>query len=197
LLNPHFEAKNIYLNPILIGKSGGDVSFKRLKKDIIILLKDSSAFVTTLIDYYGLSKSFPGKELAIKEKTIREKSKAICDALEHEIERDAQDRSGRFIPYVQMHEYEGLLFSDTTKFARSIGKPELAKQFQEIRDEFTTPEEINDHPNTAPSKRILALARDYEKPTMGALAALEIGLLGIRRECPIFNQWLEQLEKLK
>jgi hypothetical protein len=48
LLNPHFEAKNIYLNPILIGKSGGDVSFKRLKKDIIILLKDSSAFVTNV-----------------------------------------------------------------------------------------------------------------------------------------------------
>ncbi len=48
----------------------------------------------------------------------------------------------------------------------------------------------------APSKRILQLIQSYEKPVYGALAALEIGLDDIRRECVLFNQWIQKLETL-
>jgi hypothetical protein len=102
--------------------------------------------------------------------------------------------SRRFVPFVVMHEFEGLLFSDCQAFSRGIGRPELRPDFQNIRDNFATPEEINDCSETAPSKRIQALVPDYEKPFLGVLAALEIGLTQIRSECPHFRAWLERLE---
>jgi hypothetical protein len=100
----------------------------------------------------------------------------------------------RFIPFVVMHEFEGLLFSDCAAFSRGIGRPGLESGFQGIRDQFPTPEEIDDSPVTAPSKRVEALMPEYEKPLFGVLAILEIGLARIRAECPHFNGWLARLE---
>jgi hypothetical protein len=104
--------------------------------------------------------------------------------------------SDRFVPFVVMHEFEGLLFSDCASFSRGIGRPDLEVRLQDIRDDFTTPEEINDSPITAPSKRVRDLVPGYEKPLLGVLAVLEIGLLRIRAECPHFDGWLNQLESL-
>ena len=101
----------------------------------------------------------------------------------------------RFVPYVVMHEFEGLLFSDAKGFARAILRPKLSSKFQAIRDEFATPEEINDSPETAPSNRVEDLIPGYQKPLMGVLAAQEIGIDTIRRECPLFSGWLEELEQ--
>lgn len=92
-----------------------------------------------------------------------------------------------------MHEFEGLLFSDCRRFGHGIGRPELIAQLQEIRNDFKTPEEINDSPVTSPSKRVEKLVPGYEKPLLGTLAALEIGLDVIRSECPHFRGWLERL----
>ena len=98
--------------------------------------------------------------------------------------------AGRFVPYVMMHEFEALLFSDCEGFARGIDRPEAAVSLQAIRDGFASPEEIDDSPETAPSKRVESLVSGYQKPLMGALAALEIGLGAMRRECPHFGAWL-------
>lgn len=93
-----------------------------------------------------------------------------------------------------MHEFEGLLFSDCVGFSHGIGRPELESKFRKVRDQFATPEEINDSSSGAPSKRIKALIPEYEKPLLGPLAALEIGLDRIRAECPHFDDWLGRLE---
>jgi Domain of unknown function (DUF4276) len=93
-----------------------------------------------------------------------------------------------------MHEFEGLLFSDCSRFGQGIGRSDLIPRFQNIRNSFATPEEINDSPITAPSKRIIDLLPEYEKPLFGTLAILEIGLNTIRAECPHFRQWLDRLE---
>ncbi len=100
----------------------------------------------------------------------------------------------RFIPFVVMHEFEGLLFSDCAAFSRGIGRPDLAAGLQEIRDQFATPEEIDDSLVTAPSKRVEALVPGYEKPLLGVLAILKIGLARIRAECPHFDEWVTRLE---
>ena len=102
----------------------------------------------------------------------------------------------RFIPYVQMHEFEGILFSDPSAFAEGIGRPELRSEFAKIRYAFETPEHINDSPISAPSKRIAKLVSGYQKPLMGETAAKAIGLTVIRRECPLFDAWLTKLENL-
>ena len=128
-------------------------------------------------------------------RSFAKKASTVEDALAADIceELGAGFDSDRFIPYVMMHEFEGLLFSDCERFGRGIGRPELIPQLQAIRDEFDSPEEINDSPITAPSKRLQALLPGYEKPLLGTLAVLEIGLEIIRRECPHFRSWLERL----
>jgi hypothetical protein len=102
----------------------------------------------------------------------------------------------RFMPFVVMHEFEGLLFSDCPAFCQGIGRPDLELQFQQIRNDFETPEDINDSPITCPSKRVKNLVPGYEKPLYGTLAALEVGLSRIRTQCPHFDSWLRQLESL-
>jgi hypothetical protein len=104
--------------------------------------------------------------------------------------------SQRFVPFVVMHEFEGLLFSDCMAFSRAIGRPDLEGNFQSIRGQFVTPEEIDDSPVTAPSKRIEALEPRYQKPLLGVRAVQEIGLARIREECPHFRAWLSRLETL-
>lgn len=95
---------------------------------------------------------------------------------------------------VATHEFEALLFSDCSRFSSGIGRKGLEPEFQRIRDSFPTPEEIDDPPKNAPSKRIRELIPGYQKPFLGTLAALEVGLLAMRTACPHFATWLEQLE---
>ncbi len=102
----------------------------------------------------------------------------------------------RFVPYVMMHEFEAMLFSDCSGFCRAVGRADLSAPLEEIRRAFATPEDIDDSQETAPSKRILHLLPSYEKPLMGNLGVLQIGLDTIRAECPHFNGWLERLEEL-
>jgi len=201
MLGPHFAAREIFLYPSLIGKpghKGGFVNFNRLFIDIRNrLLGDKTAWCTTFFDYYGLHEDFPGKPDADKGGTAGEKSSRLLVGLMAALgEKIGTEPLRRFLPYVQMHEFEGLLFSNPVRFASGICRPKLGDQLQEIRNEFTDPEEINDDPVTAPSKRILAVCEDYEKPTHGTLASLEIGLDTIRQECRLFNGWLSRLEAL-
>lgn len=95
-----------------------------------------------------------------------------------------------------MYEFEGLLFSHPEKLAEGISKAELHHPFRNVRDAFVSPEEINNSPQTAPSKRIESLFREYDKPVHGSLAALAIGLDIIRTECHRFDAWLTQIAAL-
>ena len=202
LLAPHFAFMDVYLEPALIGKpghKGGRVNFDRLFTDARNrLLGDQTAFCTTFFDFYALPTDFPGKTEASDKPSINDKAMCVQARLVEALTSKLGDVAmQRFIPYVQMHEYEALLFSDPARFAEGISRTSLAPSFQAIRDEFNTPEEINDSPMTAPSKRVQNLAAGYEKPVYGTLAALEIGLDTIRRECLLFNTWLERIEHLK
>jgi hypothetical protein len=95
-----------------------------------------------------------------------------------------------------MHEFEAMLFSDCDALAGAIQKPSLAASFQSILAEFGCPEAINDGIETAPSKRILQLAPEFDKLLHGSIAATRTGLDKIRAACPHFNQWLDKLESL-
>jgi hypothetical protein len=181
-------------------RRGGIRAWSAVRNDILNHLKeDPGSLATTMVDYYALpqigAKAWPGREAA-GGLPFPQKAPTVQDALLADICGELGDgfTANRFIPYVMMHEFEGFLFSDCERFGRGIGRPELAPQFQAIRDAFETPEEIDDSPATAPSKRVKALVPDYEKPLLGALAVLEIGLGAIRAECPHFRNWLERLE---
>ena len=185
---------------------GGIKNWDVVRKSILNHLKgDRGIIVTTMVDYYGLPESWPGHATASTgQKSVSERASVLEKALSDDISSALQSFDPRrFVPYVVMHEFEALLFSDPDKFAQSIGQhaqkvdlPYLSCKFRAIRSEFPTPENIDDSPETHPSKRISEFVPRYQKPLMGVDAAKEIGLDAIRNECPVFRRWLENLESL-
>ncbi len=118
----------------------------------------------------------------------------MAEDLRYQIGAGFNDK--RFVPYLMMHEFEALLFSDCAKFCIAIERPDVQTQLQEIQNQFSTPEHINDSKETAPSKRIMSLVEGYEKVLMGTRGVRVIGLEKIRAECPHFSNWLSRLESL-
>ena len=179
---------------------GGIRAWSTVKKDILNHLKeDTDCLATTMVDYYGLpqrgDRAWPGRAEA-GTLPFADKSPCVEKALLADVVKDlgGEFEARRFLPFVVMHEFEGLLFSNCQAFAEAMARPQLAQQFQDIRQQFANPEEINDSPVTAPSKRVEKLVAGYAKPLFGTLAAINIGLNTIRSECPHFRAWLEQLE---
>jgi hypothetical protein len=95
-----------------------------------------------------------------------------------------------------VHEFEALLFVKPEAFGDWTDSQGLVDSLVAIARAHTTPEHINDSPETAPSKRITRLMPGYEKPFHGPLIAAEIGLDLLRQACPHFNSWLQSLEEL-
>ena len=178
-------------------RSGGIVPWELAQRDILDdLLHDRGAVVTTMVDYYGMPKSWPGRAEAATRQAVGCKAAAVEEAVLEQITVSLTNfNPRRFILYVVMHEFEALLFSDPVGLANSIGRPELSRQFQSILNSFGSPEEINDSHDTCPSRRVIALDRRYQKRVDGVQAIQNIGLDIIRRECPLFNRWLTRLEQ--
>ena len=204
LMNLGYESVSARImgNNRLRRRRGGIRPWPSVRKDITNHLRqDAGCIATTMVDFYGLPQqgvgAWPGRAEATHLKSRR---KAFC--VEHALLQNVTDEMGtsfdssRFVPFVVMHEFEALLFSDCAAFGHGIGRPDLEASFKLIRDEFETPEDINDSPVTAPSKRVEDIVAGYEKPLLGSLAVLEIGLNRIRAECPHFNGWLDRLELL-
>jgi len=102
--------------------------------------------------------------------------------------------STRFIPYIAMHEFEALLFSNSTILAQKLNVRK--SNVDSILDECGEPENIDDSPQAAPSKRLESLSPQFKKTTTGIAIAKEIGLPTIREKCPIFNEWFTKIERL-
>ena len=184
------------------GRRGGIKPWPAVRSGIVRHLRqDRESVATTLVDYYGLPRggadAWPGRAKA-SSSAFASKAELVQKGLLADVRRKmgTDFNPDRFVPYVAMHEFEAMLFSDCKRFGRGVGRADLAPCFQAIRDSFATPEEIDDSPSSAPSKRIEDLMRGYEKPLMGPLAALEIGLRRIRAECPHFSSWMNRLERL-
>lgn len=193
LLAPHYVHMGLYLTPILVGTGpghkGGIVSYAKVKPQIEQLCKqDSNAYITTMFDLYALPGDFPGKRSPMwtQQKSGADKAKLI----EAELSRDIGRRN--FIPYIQVHEFEALLFVQPQHFAQWAGS-DVVDQIAAIAA-ASAPEDINDH--SAPSIRILAAMKDYQKPFHGPLIACDIGLDAMRAACPHFAQWLDKLDRL-
>ena len=203
VLAPHFASKGIICHrPIPAATSrrggrtarGGIRSYNPIKVDIHGLLKQWKSRdirFTTLLDLYGLPDDFPGKAGLAPNATGREKAKAVADAWKREID----DR--RFTPFIFSYEFETLVLShpDSLLAAYPGAVGEVSALKAEIST-FQSPEEINDSPGTAPSKRIIKHLRGYRKPMAGIKAVESIGLPKIRQRCPHFNEWMTAMENL-
>jgi len=200
VLLPYFIRQEIHLLPRRLGKPGhkrGICGYPLARREILITLKqEAQAFCTTMFDYYAMPSTWPNRKEA-RRKPFAEKPATIESAILADISTELGGRfdCDRFIPYVQMHEFEALLFSDPKLLADGLELPHCSA-IQSIRDQFESPEEINDGEQTAPSKRLMGLNRGYSKVTDGVLISQKIGLNVMRTECPHFNEWLAKLEAL-
>ncbi|HNS20633.1 MAG TPA: DUF4276 family protein [Sedimentisphaerales bacterium] len=200
VLQPCFSSAGVFLYPRLVGKPGhrgGIGEYPRARRDILTTLRqDTDAFCTTMFDYYGMPASWPNREAA-RQRPFAEKPVVIEQAILADIARELGSafNAARFIPYVQMYEFEALLFSDPTLLADGLDLADDSETHR-IRDQFQSPEEINDSKQTAPSKRIKALSPGYSKVMDGVLISQKIGLSKMRAACSHFNEWLTRLETL-
>lgn len=196
LLSPYFLPKGIVVEAPTIKRShGGIVPWDTLKRQLVEHLHEGDAIVTMLIDFYRIKDSyqFPGWEEA---KTI-ENSQDKMNGLFHDMSNDMpEDLRDRFVPYIQYHEFEGLLFSDISAFRNNFLPTECDfDAIQSAIDEFETPEDINNKPETAPSSRLMAAVTGYDKVLYGTILAEDTGLGTIRSRCPLFNSWIERIEE--
>lgn len=207
VLKPHLANSGVYLHrPVLIahakkkGKThrGGGRKYLPMKNDILRFVaqeKSADVFFTTMIDLYGIHAEFPRLDDAEKLRNVPVKR---VEFLEQSFADDVSDP--RFIPYIQLHEYQAYLFSDPTCFGYFYDhhEKEIAA-LKVIAEDHASPELIDDGQHSAPSKRIIAQLPDYEdaKPAVGPQVAELIGLDVIRGKCPHFHAWLSRLENLE
>jgi len=179
VIAPHLQELGIYATPLLLGKNGGDVSVHRIKKDLN-RLAHSFDVVTTLYDFYG----FRGKDRTENKESLEQK---IANCI-------AAPLRDKVIPYIQMYEFEGILFSSPEIIESNLLDRGLAGWANDILQQFdNNPEKINDSPQTAPSKRLLDKTK-YIKTVHGPNIASEIGLDTLRERCSGFGEWLNRLE---
>ncbi|MCB9078812.1 MAG: DUF4276 family protein [Anaerolineaceae bacterium] len=201
VLQPHLIQFEVDLRPRVVvtqrklGSRGGIFNFAKLRDDLIRLMRQDrqpEARFTTMVDLYALPSDFPGWAEAKKQNTAQQRIAMLEAALEAEM------GDPRFLPYIQLHEFEALLYCDLSQLARRIAKTE--KVFAKLQREVDglAPEEINEGDATAPSKRIIKYVPLYErlKVRVGAPAAAAIGLNALRAGCPHFNEWVSRLERL-
>ncbi len=183
ILNPYFGDRNIFAQPIPLR---GVSKYSIIKKELNTLLRYPNAkLVTTMIDLYGSPSDMPKKSELTQEMNYTQKVEILEEALLEDI-----DNNSKFIPYYQLHEFEALLFSDVNEF--SLLKRNIIDFENIVRTK--EPEEINDSPHTAPSKRIINIIPNYSKTVHGIILAKKIGLMKMREKCPHFNSWIEVIE---
>lgn len=188
-----FDVRAIKIRTSKTGK-GGNTNYAHFQNTTEILLKqEKDVLVTSLVDFFRLPNEFPGFEEA---KKISSTAKRV-EFLEQELGKDIG--SGRFIPYIQLHEFEAFLFTKSDGFGviPSFGPKEISAVGEIIRN-YPNPELINDHPDTAPSKRLEKLVLGYNKVLHGNFVILENGLPIIFEKCPRFRHWAQSLvERMK
>ncbi|NCU33058.1 MAG: DUF4276 family protein, partial [Candidatus Moranbacteria bacterium] len=155
----------------------------------------NDVWITLLIDFYGI-KEWPGLEEASSKSLHTDKSNSINRATMDELNKLYSEYriEERFIPYISMYEFEALLFSDAKILSEKMNVD--ISEILKIINQCGEPENINNNPNTAPSKRLEKLSDRFKKTTTGIDIAKSIGIPKMREACTLFNEWLNRLESL-
>jgi hypothetical protein len=201
-LAPHLRGFRVFARPQLLAPrrvpadpvepAGGVVKFRALRDSVSrVLAGRRHECVTTMLDLYALPKDYPGWE-----PQRGETGAARASRIEAAMHTHVPDP--RFVPYVQVHEFEALVLSDldalAARFPDDRGAAVAAKLREDIGD--AEPEQVNTGKETAPSKRILRVLPAYQKAVDGPTITAQIGLAKLRSRCHHFAGWLERLERL-
>lgn len=177
----------------------GHLKFERVKTFLRNTLRSrNEPYVTTFFDLYRLDKGFPDFVAAKAVTDPLRRARRLEEALAAKIVGVAGCRPGQFLPHIQPHEFESLLFADVDELIRrNDGWSAHAEPLHKARKGASSPEHINDGAETHPSKRLGGLKPGYSKRMDGPAVAGAIGLPKLRAECAHFDRWVKRLEKLK
>ena len=199
VLGPSFWDQELHFHPtILVTKrvkdgpnfKGGVTNFAKFKNDAQRLLASSGgALVTTLLDYYRLPVDFPGMNSRPKNGPAQKRAQHVEKAVAVHF-----GSPKNFLPFLALHEFEAWLFASAEELPRVMTESHKQTKFAAIRAGVPTPEDINERPEFAPSKQIMALFPSYQKTLHGPNTVKRIGLDKIRSECPHFDAWMKSLE---
>jgi hypothetical protein len=199
LLQPHLWRFGVHITPtVLVTKrvtagpdlKGGLSKWTKVLSDLRALLGDTAAVaVTTMLDYYGLPANVPGMG-------DRPSGTAVDCVLHVEAAIDAALNNQKLHSFLLLHEFEAVLYADPNACGTYVGSERLTEAMQQAVEACGTPEQVNETPQGAPSKRITAAYPMYQKTLHGPAIAEGIGLARIRSECPHFDEWLRWLESL-
>lgn len=205
ILSPFLLNYNLTIIPIIISTKrtkegrkfkGGltNANFNNFISDLKGLIRSTpQGYVTTFIDYYGIPSKFPGYEERVTMRTQLNKVLFLEEQLANFLHNHP-----RFIPYIQLHEFEAFLFTDSIGFQKYLSPNEAnLEHLIYIIENYPNPEDINEGTETAPSKRILSNYRSYEKVNDGNLILLEIGIEKLIEKCSHFKSFIDKLIVLK
>ena len=199
-LTPHLERHGVYMQPPILlwtkrlpsggGFRGGVSSWDKIRRNLLPLTQDGNAWVTTLMDFYGLPLDFPGLPEALGAGNAHAKVTALQERFAQEINHP------RFIPFLALHEFEAWLFSAPAAVEAHFGKANLAEKLRDAVQEAGAPELINHGATTHPKARLLNLPCAYKETSDGPTLLEKIGIAAVRAACPHFDGWLQRLEDL-
>lgn len=196
VLAPYLVHHDIFVEaPTIKQTRGGITSWDKLKKQIENHLRDSrNPIVSTLIDYYGLGKkhNFPNWDESLNIADKKKRMDCLEEAMKNDVTQILQDR---FLPYIQLHEFEALLFIDIHIFHQNFTTQELVgiQELQTIFRDYDNPEMINNGKSTSPSHRLERMISGYKKTTNGIEIAEKIGIDNMRAKTPRFNEWIDKI----
>lgn len=199
-LTPYLAQHGVYVqSPIVLwtkrlpdggGFRGGVSHWNQIRRDLLPLTRDGDAWVTTLLDFYGLPEDFPGFPEALGAGNAPEKVIALQERFAVEINHQ------RFIPFLALHEFEAWLFSAPDTVEAHFGKAHLAQKLRNAVQEAGAPELINHGATTHPKARLKGFVGDYKETSDGPTLLQKIGIPAVRGACPHFDGWLQRLEAL-
>lgn len=200
LLVDYLANRNIAVHASQVSKpqqKGGDIRFERIKTDVLTFLRQRrDIFVSTFVDYYGIHQ-WPGLEDISSSMTPSAIANTLNRSAISTFEKEYPELriEERFIPYLSMHEFEALLFSDTEVLSEELNTPKNV--FDNVLAECGSPEQINTIRETSPSHRLKTLSQGrFKKVSTGIRIVKRIGIYKIREKCPLFDSWLKKIECL-
>ena len=163
---------------------GGNVNYELLKNEIKRTFAQGGVMITTFLDFFRLPTDYPGYTQDVKQiDQIVDAIRTVCISI---------IPPTSFLPYIQKHEFETLMFANAAGFSSVVDTAEL-NEILNVLKQFSTPEDINGSPETAPSKRLLSIFK-YKKVADSALVLKDVDIDILRRRCPRFNEWVARLE---
>ncbi|MDF2156484.1 DUF4276 family protein [Algoriphagus sp. CAU 1675] len=162
-------------------KKGGVTDYAKFKNEVIRTFAQGNVIITTLIDFFRLPNDFPG---------YTSNSNLI-----HQVEASIHEDFGNnpdFIPYIQRHELEALMFSGREGFELVIDQGDQLAKIDQILNTYSNPEDINNDPETAPSKRLIKIF-GYDKTGDGEMILEMLGIDQMLQKCPRFKEWIDKL----